>query len=71
MSSEKKVYECGSLKYTIGGVVLAIGLLMLGFFSFRFAAGMISLVTLRLKFLQASDTTIALIMSTIAGGDRE
>ena len=67
MSSEKKVYECGSLKYTIGGVVLAIGLLMLGFFSFRFAAGMISLVTLRLKFLQASDTTIALIMSTIAG----
>ncbi|MBR7131536.1 MAG: MFS transporter [Lentisphaeria bacterium] len=65
MSGKKTFYECGTLKYTMPGLIVAIGLLMLGFFSFRFSSQMVSLVALRLKFLNASDTTVALIMSTI------
>ena len=67
MGKEKKIYECGTLKYSLSGVILTIGLLMLGFFSMRFSANIVGLVSLRLKFLQASDMTIAFIMSTIGG----
>ncbi len=67
MPEKKKIYECGPLRYTLGGLILVCGLLMLGFFSVNFASNSVGLVSLRLKFLGASDMTIAFIISTIGG----
>lgn len=68
MSDNAKIYECGPLRYTMAGVVMTVGLLILGFCSLRIASNtMSSLMPLRLKELGASDFTIAFIMTSIAG----
>ena len=35
MSDKKQIYECGTLRYTLTGVVVAAGLIMMGFFSYH------------------------------------
>ena len=64
----KKIYECGTLRYTLGGVILTSALIMVGFFCFHFAATAVnSAIALRIKALGSSDTLIAVIMTTIGG----
>jgi len=66
MDDKKQIYECGTLRYTLTGVVVAAGLIMLGFFSYNIATyAVTSAVPLRLKELGASNTLMVLIMTTI------
>lgn len=68
MDRERKIYECGTLRYTLGGVILTSALIMFGFFCHSFAATVVTnAVTLRVKSLGASDTLMAIILTTIAG----
>ena len=67
MSDKKQIYECGTLRYTLTGVVVAAGLIMMGFFSYHISTyAVTSAVPLRLKELGASNTLIVLIMTTIS-----
>ncbi len=64
----KKIYECGTLRYTLGGVVGACALIMLGFFCMNFVgAAVIGMIPVHLKGLGASNANIAFIMTTIGG----
>lgn len=68
MEKTRKIYECGTLRYTLGGVVLTTALIMLGFFCFHFSTvAVTNAISLRIKALEASDTLIAVIMTTIGG----
>lgn len=68
MTDSLKRYECGTLRYTLGGVVIACALIMLGFFCMNFAGAAVGgLIPLQLKSLGAGDTQIAFIMTTIGG----
>ena len=63
-----KIYECGSLRYSLAGVISVCGLIMLGFFCMNFVGAAVGgLIPLHLKGLNASNTTIAFIMTTIGG----
>lgn len=65
---EKKIYECGTLRYTPGGVIGVCALIMLGFFCVNFVgAAVIGMTPVHLKGLGANDATIAFIMTTISG----
>jgi len=67
MDDKKQIYECGTLRYTLTGVVVAAGLIMLGFFSYNIATyAVTSAVPLRLKELGASNTLMVLIVVMIS-----
>ena len=63
-----KIYECGTLRYSLAGVITICALIMLGFFCMNFVGSAVSgLIPIHLKNLNASNTTIAFIMTTIGG----
>ena len=67
MDDKKQIYECGTLRYTLTGVVVAAGLIMLGFFSYHTSTYAVNnAIPLQLKSLGASNTLIVLIMTTIS-----
>ena len=66
---EKKFYECGTLRYTLGGLLFAVGMLLFAFFCFIFTTSVVNtLIPLQLKdALGADNKTIAIITGTIGG----
>ena len=65
--STKKIYECGTLRYTAGGLIITTALIMVGFFGMQFAALAVNkIIPLHLKGLDSNDTLIAFIMTTIS-----
>ncbi len=66
---EKKIYECGTLRYTLGGLLFAVGMLLFAFFSLCFTTSVVNtLIPLQLKdALGADNKTIAIITGTIGG----
>jgi hypothetical protein len=68
MNTEKKIYECGTLRYSLGGVIFTAALIMLGFFCMTFSSNaLVNTISLRIKDLGAPDTLIMVTMSTIGG----
>ncbi|MBE6376929.1 MAG: MFS transporter [Lentisphaerae bacterium] len=69
MIMAKKIYECGTLRYSLGGLLLSVGLILFAFFSFTLTTNIINnLIPLHLKdALGADNKTITLIIGTIGG----
>ncbi len=69
MIMAKQVYECGTLRYSLGGLLLAVGLILFAFFSLTLTTSIINnLIPLQLKdALGADNKTITIIIGTIGG----
>ncbi len=68
MSTEKKIYECGTLRYSIGGLIFTTAMIMAGFFCLQFSSAIVgNAISIRIKDLGASDTLIMVILNTISG----
>ena len=65
----KKIYECGTLRYSLGGLLVAVGLILFAFFCFTLTTSIVNtLIPLQLKdVLGADNKTITVIISTIGG----
>ena len=62
----RTIYRCGSLTYTKGGLVLLFAWLLWGDFCFTMMEAVVpSILPLKLRSLDSSNTTIALIMTTL------
>ena len=64
----RKIYRCGTLKYTVGGLVALIAWLLWGDFCFTMMEHVVpSIMPLKLRSMQSANWVIALIMSTLPG----
>lgn len=62
------LYQCGTLRYTLGGLALAFIWFLLGAFCYSLTVAIVpALVPLKLKALHAADWQISTIMTAIGG----
>lgn len=64
----RRIYRCGTLTYTMSGLITLFAWLLWGDFCFTFMEAVVpSILPLKLRDLHASNSLIALIMSTLPG----